>query len=600
MQSRALVGLALLLSACSGDDAGNNANNNASNNNTNNVANNSTNNTTNNGSGVAVDVSGVFAPGDVLRDAYTDATATVGDDGVVRFTAGSEGVVLIERDGATEPAFDWDNAIVYFLMLDRFQNGDTTNDLNYGRERDGEEEIGTFHGGDLKGLTDRLDYIAGLGVNVIWTTAFYEQIHGWVGGGGQGDFKHYAYAGYWPLDFTKMDANFGTEDELRTFVNEAHARGIRVVLDVVANHVGYATPRDLVEFGVDVVDPGWETWEPGPGGNYFYFDALFDRNSENWLDWWGNQWIRVNDIGPSGPNAYPTCPPTEELRECVGFLPDLQTNNRGSVGLPPFFANKPDTNAVELENARVRDYLVEWLTRWVRDFGIDGFRVDTAKHVELDVWKQLHDAGDAALDEWRAANPSLALDDAPFWMTGEVFSYAFSRTGADMYHTEADFDSLINFEFQGEVKAMLNDYDLLDGRYAEYATKLDEEGVDTLTYISSHDTSLWFDRFGEGDIALQRKVGSALLLLPGSIQIFYGDESARPNGPGGSDGTAGTRSDMNWDTMDMPTVEHWRKLGNFRKRHPAVSTGAHTRIQAGAYAFSRVEGDDAVVVVFAE
>ncbi len=113
-----------------------------------------------------------------------------------------------------------------------------TNDNSYGRHKDGMQEIGTFHGGDLKGLTSKLDYLQQLGVNALWISSPLEQIHGWVGGGTKGDFPHYAYHGYYTQDWTKLDANMGNEDDLRQLVDDAHRRGIRVLFDIVMNHAG--------------------------------------------------------------------------------------------------------------------------------------------------------------------------------------------------------------------------------------------------------------------------------------------------------------------------------------------------------------------------
>ncbi|MBN0848608.1 alpha-amylase, partial [Pseudomonas aeruginosa] len=101
------------------------------------------------------------------------------------------------------------------------------NDNSYGRHKDGMQEIGTFHGGDLQGLTSKLDYLQQMGVNALWISSPLEQIHGWVGGGTKGDFPHYAYHGYYTQDWSKLDANMGTEADLRRLVDEAHKRGIR-------------------------------------------------------------------------------------------------------------------------------------------------------------------------------------------------------------------------------------------------------------------------------------------------------------------------------------------------------------------------------------
>jgi alpha-amylase len=550
-------------------------------------------------SGLGVKVGAIFAPGTAVRDAYTGASATVEADGTVHFEPGPEGVILIEAEGAqdTLPAFTWDNAIVYFAIIDRFHNGDPSNDHSYGRASDGEDEIGTWHGGDLAGLTAKLEHIDALGANAIWITAPYEQIHGWVGGGGEGEFKHYGYHGYWALDFTTVDANYGDRAALATFVDAAHARGIRVVLDVVMNHPGYPNAQDMAELGVDVVDPGWATWEPGPNENYFYFDALFDRHSEAWLDWWGRGWIRMTDVGPSGPNAYPSCG-NNDLKTCVGYLPDFQTDSTSKVQPPPLFANKPDTRVVALQDATVRDYLISWLTGWVREFGVDGFRCDTAKHVEREAWGALKVEAQAALDAWRAANPAKKLDDLPFWMTGEVFSYSASRDGKNDYFTTGKMDSLINFEFQGKAPSLAGSTDELEALYADYAERLNgDPAFNVLSYISSHDTSLYFSKRAGEDPAAQNAVGTALMLVPGGIQIFYGDETGRRFGPTGSDANQGTRSDMNWDSIQQPILAHWKALGQFRRRHPALAAGAHQKLEGDAYAFARTLGDDAVVVV---
>lgn len=132
--------------------------------------------------------------------------------------------------------FSWNAATVYFVYVDRFVNGDTANDHNYHRKIDygsAQKNAATFHGGDIKGLTQKLKegYFTALGINAIWVTGVYEQIHGWVGGGSKNDFPHYAYHGYYPMDLTMMDKNYGTIEEFRTFVNLAHSQNIRVIMD---------------------------------------------------------------------------------------------------------------------------------------------------------------------------------------------------------------------------------------------------------------------------------------------------------------------------------------------------------------------------------
>jgi alpha-amylase len=471
-----------------------------------------------------------------------------------------------------------ENPIIYFAMTDRFYNGNPANDHSYGRQMDGKQEIGTFHGGDLAGLTDKLKsgYFKQLGVNAIWITAPYEQIHGWVQGG-NAEFKHYAYHGYYALDYTKLDQNMGTPEELRDFVDTAHAHGIRVIFDIVMNHPGYADIQTLSEYLPELLWKGWE--------NYTI------KNYHNWIDynnydfgkWWGGSWVRAGLPGyPEGGS--------DDLTKQLAYLPDFRTESTAPVKLPFFLKErKKDTAAVDLPNTTVRGYLVTWLTDWVREYGIDGFRCDTAKHVELPAWQELKHAGMVALADWKARNPAKKIDDAAFWMVGEVFPHGVER---DAYFDDG-FDSLLNFDFQDQ---KLEDMPALDRLYSDYANRLaagrgNGRSFDVLSYISSHDTKLY-----PRDHLID--AGTALLLAPGGVQIFYGDESARPPGPATSgDPQQATRSDMNWAHPDEAVLAHWQKVGQFRNRHVALARGAHEKLSDAPYAFSRVYGGDRVVAV---
>lgn len=481
---------------------------------------------------------------------------------------------------AARPGSFADNPIVYFVVTDRFLNGNPANDNSYGRQREPrpQDDIGTFHGGDLAGLTKKLKegWFRELGVNAIWITAPYEQIHGWVVGGNK-EFKHYAYHGYYALDFTKLDANMGTEAELREFVDTAKGQGIRVLFDVVMNHPGYG---DLVSLSQYVTQPAtdkktgmvWKGWEAATLRDYH---SYIDYNDPAWLQWWGPDWIR------SGLRGY-TEGGRDDLTMQLAYLPDFKTESDKPVGLPPLLKNKPDTKAVELPNTPVRGYLVNWLTQWVRDYGIDGFRADTVKHVEPASWDALKKAGAAALADWKAKHPALKIDDAPFWMTGEYWGQGIERTA--IY--DAGFDNMINFDFQEKAAGGV----ALDRLFADYARVLAAPAThNVLSYLSSHDTRL-FDRKKLYDGAV------ALMLAPGGVQIFYGDETARPDGPFTSgDRQQSTRSDMNWDSVDTALLAHWRKLGQFRARHVAIAKGTHRKLADAPYTFARVHANDRIV-----
>jgi alpha-amylase len=456
------------------------------------------------------------------------------------------------------------------------------------------QEIGTFHGGDLKGLTSKLDYLQKLGVNALWISSPLEQIHGWVGGGTKGDFPHYAYHGYYTMDWTRLDANMGTEEDLRRLVDGAHQRGIRVLFDVVMNHTGYATLADMqqYQFGAlylkgaerdKILGKNWTDWTPGPGQTWHSFNDYINFSDKTaWQKWWGKAWVRT-DIGDYDSPGY------DDLTMSLAFLPDIKTESTTPSGLPVFYAHKPDTHAKAIAGYTPRDYLTHWLSQWVRDYGIDGFRVDTAKHVEMAAWQQLKDQATNALKAWKQANPTKKIDDAPFWMTGEAWGHGVMQS--DYYRH--GFDAMINFDYQDQASSAKDCLAFMDMTWQNMAAKL--QNFNVLSYLSSHDTRL-FREAGQRNAEL-------LLLAPGAVQIFYGDETERPFGPTGSDPLQGTRSQMNWQDIngkEALTLAHWQKLGQFRARHPAIGAGVQTTLhQAQGYSFNRVLGDDKVMVVWA-
>jgi alpha-amylase len=472
-----------------------------------------------------------------------------------------------------------DNPIIYFVITDRFVNGDPSNDHSYGRAREPApaDDVGTFHGGDLRGLTQKLTdgWFDALGVNALWITAPYEQIHGWVVGGDK-QFKHYAYHGYYALDYTVLDRNMGTPDDLRALVAAAHARGIRVLFDVVMNHPGYLDLATARELGIDVLWPGSDKATPAD------YHSYIDYNNFKFADWWGRAWVRAGLPGYLDGGR-------DDLTSQLAYLPDFRTESPDAVALPAFLKRKPGTRAVDLPGTTVRGYLIHWLTDWVRAYGIDGFRCDTVKHVEPEAWLELKRASTAALAAWKAEHPRDKIDDAAFWMVGEFWGHGPARGPLH----DAGFDAMLNFEFQHQVApAVAGDLFELDATFAAYARLQHDAPAHMLSYLSSHDTEL-FDR---GRLI---NAGTALLLAPGGVQIFYGDETARPPGPApAGDAQQATRSDMNWDHVDQAVLAHWRALGAFRARHVALARGVHARIAYKPYMFSRIDAahDDRVVV----
>lgn len=494
---------------------------------------------------------------------------------------------------STEDQFNWRNATVYYAMTDRFYNGNPDNDESYGRKKIDAKGLnhGTFQGGDFKGLTDKISegYFTDLGVNAIWLSAPYEQVHGFVGGG-DGEFAHYAFHGYYALDWTMVDRNFGTKEEFAQLVDTAHAHGIRIILDVVLNHTGYNTLKDMAtyEFGSFKNGEIDGNWEPKGEERYDAYHELINYEEETaWQKWWGTDWVRAGLPGYDRGGG-------DDYTMILAGLPDIMTEKSDSVDLPPVLVTKwaqergDEFLAWRLNQAKdlrqtmdlsPAGYISAWLTAWVREFGIDGFRIDTAKHVELEVWDQLKNQASEALIQWRSENPDAPGADFEddFFMVGEVWGQGLEKTE---YH-EHGFDALINFSFQGEsFEGPAYRKDTMPAVFQRYADTLNDQAINVLTYISSHDTKLFPRKKLKDGLTYQ-------LLLPGALEVFYGDETARLYVSTGRDLTMGTRSFMNWDDIDLEVFEHFKKLGTFRARNLAVGAGVHTEISQDPFIFKR-------------
>ena len=492
------------------------------------------------------------------------------------FVSASPAALAHQPATAKKQPFSWANATVYFLLTDRFNNGNPANDLAYGRKADGAVMRG-YLGGDLAGVTAKIKqgYFNDLGVDAIWITPPVEQIHA---GTDEGTGKSYGFHGYWAKDFTSVDANLGTEADVRELVDAAHAKGLRVLLDVVMNHTGPVTDTDPV---------------------------------------WPADWVRT------GPQC--TYKDAKTTVECtlVTNLPDFLTDSDKPVALPPALLAKWKKEGREEREVRELDaffqstglprapryYLMKWHADWVRKYGFDGFRADTVKHTEPGVWKDLKRIATAAHEEWKAANPAKRLDDQKFYMTAEVYNYSlnharkFDMGGGQMVDFfDNGFDSLINFSMIADSK---KSYESLFSSYsAALAGPL--KGLSILNYLSSHDDGGPFDP----ERVRPYEAANKLMLAPGAVQLYYGDESARYLKVKDAVGDATLRSFMNWDDLESNAQrstyrvaelrQHWARLGKFRQAHPAIGTGVHRQIASAPYTFSRIlgkgKGSDRVVV----
>lgn len=220
--------------------------------------------------------------------------------------------------------FDWDEAVIYFAVTDRFFDGDAENNDAYGvgDYNIGEKGGSSYHGGDFAGLNQKLDYLKDLGVNTIWITPIVENItedqHD-----NETDTATYGYHGYWASDFTKLNKHLGTEQQFKALLDAAHSKGMKIMVDVVLNHAGY--------------------------GREDYFNSILTDADGNSISM-----IRDSSNTISGDDKY----------DSLSDLPDFVT-----------------------ENKAVTDQLVTWQTEWMSKYSIDYYRVDTVKHVETTTWE---------------------------------------------------------------------------------------------------------------------------------------------------------------------------------------------------------------------
>ncbi|CAM3338890.1 Alpha-amylase [Flavobacterium longum] len=458
---------------------------------------------------------------------------------------------------SAQAPFVWEGTNLYFLMTDRFNNGDKSNDVVLNRTRETAKLRG-FEGGDLRGIIQKIDegYFDKLGVNVIWFTPVVEQIHD---GTDEGTGVTYGFHGYWAHDWTRLDPNFGTEADLAELVTKAHAKGIRIMLDGVINHTGPETPNDAS---------------------------------------WPQDWVRTT------PQCdYKTYDSTTACT-LVKNLPDIRTESNALVEIPKFLADKwkaegrYEKEMKELDEFFTRTgyprapkyYIIKWLTDYILDFGIDGYRADTVKHLGEDVWADFKRQCEFSFGRWKRKNPEKVLDSNPFYTIAEVYNYGinagreFDFGDKKVNYYSNGFNALINFEFKWNAK------DSYEALFSMYSDRLNTilEGNSVLNYLSSHDDGQPFDANREKPFESATK----LLLSPGIAQIYYGDESARSLAIPGAEGDAKLRSFMNWsdiqsDAKTKKILAHWQKLGQFRKNHPAIGAGVHQQISSAPYVFSR-------------
>ena len=479
------------------------------------------------------------------------------------------GLGILPASSASQ--FDWAGSTVYFVITDRFCNGDSTNDVNYGRKVDyGTERLNaaTFHGGDFKGMLQKAKegYFTDLGVNVVWMTDVYEQIHGWMSGSGSiNDFPHYGYHGYYPLDYTQIDKNYGTIEEFRELVDTLHAQGIRVMLGANLNDPGYPTLLDAVQLGF--AETGYDESQAAEHIRDWSYDKFYEGRL-NWNGWYDRDWIRMPDEDWDESNP---------LEATLYGMPDFKDESDSAVKIPNFLKRKWEKEGTSNDawvNPSARDlrkdrkwspiqYVTAWIASWVEEFGIDGFRCDIVENVHLNRWQELKRACNEALNKWRAKHKGEPGSDWTdrFYMTGD-----FENASIDYKpdYAEAGFSSMVNFFFPKH-----GDLDGIVYTWQAYSDSLqNHHNWHPFSYLNNS-----YHR--DADMENMIDCGTSLLLSPGVVQVFYGDETGRSLSDArfNVDSDQAFRSDMNWENINHNQLKHFQKLGKIRQANPVIATG---------------------------
>lgn len=394
-------------------------------------------------------------------------------------------VEITDRVKKNENDFDWDEAVVYFMMTDRFFDGNESNNTASGTDTYGDNP-GLYHGGDFAGVTAKLDYLQDLGVNTIWLTPIVKNIAGvTVTDEGSEDVPYNAaYHGYWASDFTKLNPTMGTTEEFKTMISEAHKRGMRIMVDIVVNHAGYGTESTFA-------------------------DMLRDKS------------VSEGDI-----------------KSWQSGLPDFAT-----------------------ENADVRAKLVEWQTSWMKDYGVDYFRVDTVKHVDSTTWAALKNST-------TEVNPS-------FKMIGEYYGAGYASNGSTLGSGQMDAD--LDFDFNDQATSFVSGNISSVEKFLSARNSALNNAYMTGQFLSSHDedgfkASLMNGKQYTEDEATSAALVAATLQLTakGIPVIYYGEEvglSGLNNYPYQTN-----RYDMDFSkaTKDNVTYQHYKNLLSIRNAYTDV------------------------------
>ena len=490
----------------------------------------------------------------------------------------------------------------YFVMADRFANGSTANDrggLTGGPLKTGFDPThkGFYHGGDLKGITEKLDYIKGMGTTAIWLTPSFKN-KPVQGGPGQ---ESSGYHGYWITDFTQIDPHLGTNDDMKALIKAAHRKGMKVFFDIITNHTA------------DVIDYEEKQYTYRSKKAYPYEDAAGEPfDDREYVSKPASQWPEL-DAG-----SFPYTPflaEGDEDAKTPAWLNDpTMYHNRGDstfagesstygdfIGLDDLFTERPE----------VVQGMGGIYKTWV-DFGIDGFRIDTVKHVNLEFWQKF-------IPNILGEAKRIGNDD--FFAFGEV--YDSSPEYLSTFTTKGTLQATLDFGFQAKAvdfakgKAATGMADL----YAkdDYYIDRDSNAYQLPTFLGNHDmgrVAMFLQGASASDdehMARVKLADSLMYLTRGNPVTYYGDEQ----GFIGTGGDQLARQDMFASQVDIyngekvlggssgskarfdrthPLYRHIKGLSALRAAHPALADGMQvTRYAAdgpGLFAMSRLDRPD--------
>jgi glycosidase len=419
-----------------------------------------------------------------------------------------------------------EDEVIYFVLPDRFANGDPKNDMGGikgDRLKHGFDPThkGFYQGGDLKGLTQKLNYIQSMGITAIWFAPVFKN-KPVQGGAGQ---ESAGYHGYWVTDFTSVDPHFGTNAEFKAFVDAAHARGMKVYMDIITNHsADVITYKECPTFSCSYRSKADYPYSRRASDGAAINDG-FAGDSEKTAE----NFAKLTDMN----YAYrPFVPEAEKNVKVPAWLNDIRYyHNRGDTTFRGENSTMGDFVGLDdlyTENPRVVDGFIEIYGNWIDQFGIDGFRIDTAKHVNPEFWAKF---APAMLDRAKAKGiPN-------FHIFGEVANDGVNVHEQAYYTRVAGLPSVLDFAFRraaieavggkqgSEVFKNLTDADAL---YAESAM----DGLRLPTFLGNHDNGRFAREMrianpnaDDAEILKRVKLGHAMMFtMRGVPTVYSGDE----------------------------------------------------------------------------